>query len=47
MSTVIELISHGANFPVEYVMALIALAAMGLAAFTIHAVHSIAKRRDD
>lgn len=47
MSDVIELIAGGAKFPMEYVLALIALAAFALAGFAIHAVHSIAKKKDD
>lgn len=47
MSEVIELIERAANFPIEYVFALVSLAAIGLAAFAIHAVHSMAKRKGD
>ena len=46
MSELIELIKTGSAFPIEYVMALMAFAVIGLAAFAIYAVHSIAKRRD-
>jgi hypothetical protein len=42
-----ELITKGSAFPMEYVLALIALAAMALAAFAIHAICSIARRKDD
>lgn len=46
MSEFVELIANGSAFPIEYVMALIALSVIGLAFFAIHAIHSIAKRRD-
>ncbi len=47
MSDLVELIVGGARFPMEYVLALIALGAMALAGFAIHAVHSIAKKKDE
>lgn len=47
MSEVIELILGGAKFPMEYLLALIALCAMALAGFAIYAVHSIAKKKDE
>lgn len=47
MAKLIELFTSGAKFPLEYVLALIALAAIGLAAFAIHAMHSIAKEKRD
>jgi|GEM_PF-6648879 len=47
MKTLSELIAEGSAFPIEYVLAVIALAAMALAAFTIHAIVSIAKRNND
>lgn len=47
MSELIEVIQSGSAFPIEYVMALIALGSIGLAMFAIHAIHSIAKRRDN
>ena len=43
MKTLSELIAEGSAFPIEYVLAVITLAAMALAAFTIHAIVSIAK----
>lgn len=46
MNEILELIRSGSGFPIEYVMALIALAVIGLATFAIYAIHSIAKRRD-
>ena len=47
MSEIVDLILGGAKFPMEYVLALIALAAIALAGFAIHAVHSIAKKRNE
>lgn len=47
MAALINLIANGSTFPMEYVLALIALGAMALAAFAIHIVHSITKRKDD
>lgn len=47
MSEVIELIERAAKFPIEYVFALVSLAAIGLSAFAIYAMHSIAKRKSD
>lgn len=46
MSEFFELVRSGSSFPIEYVMAIIALSVVGLAAFAIHAVHSLAKRHD-
>ena len=46
MAAVSELISHGATFPIEYVVSVVALSALALAAFAIYAVHSIARRKD-
>lgn len=47
MAKIIELITKGSEFPLEYVMALIALAAIALAAFAIHVIYSITRRKDD
>lgn len=47
MTEFFELVSSGSKFPLEYVFALVAFGAMGLAAFAIYAVHSIAKGKDD
>jgi hypothetical protein len=47
MSEVVDLIASGVKFPMEYILALIALAAIALAGFAIHAVHSIAKKKDE
>ncbi|MEL7452795.1 MAG: hypothetical protein AAGJ50_05415 [Pseudomonadota bacterium] len=47
MKALSELIAEGSAFPIEYILAVIALAAMALAAFTIHAIASIAKRKND
>ena len=47
MHEIVDLLSKAAKFPIEYVLALIALGAMALAGFAIYAVHSIAKRRSE
>lgn len=46
MNELFELVRSGSSFPIEYVMAVIALSVIGLAAFAIYAVHSLAKRHD-
>ena len=47
MDKLIDLISNASEFPMEFVLALIALSAIGLATFAIHAMHSIAKTKKD
>lgn len=47
MAELADLIANGSAFPMEYILALIALGAMALAAFAIYAMHSIAKRKND
>jgi hypothetical protein len=47
MDTVTDLIKGIANLPTERLLVLVALAAIGLAAFSIHAVWSIAKERKE
>lgn len=47
MKALIELIAAGVNFPIEYVVALIALGVIALSAFAIHVIHSLAKRKPD
>ncbi len=47
MKSLSELIAEGSAFPIEYVLAVVALAAMALAAFAIHAIVSVAKRKRD
>jgi hypothetical protein len=47
MSALIELISAGVEFPIEYVVALIALGVIALSGFAIYVVHSLAKRKHD
>jgi hypothetical protein len=47
MVNITELITKVSEFPLEYVIALIALAAIALAAFAIHVIYAIARRRGD
>jgi hypothetical protein len=47
METLTDLIKNLANLPTERLLVLVALAAIGLAAFSIHAVFSIAKERKE
>lgn len=46
METVPEVITMVGHMPIEHVLGLIALAVIGLAAFAIHAVSSLAKNKD-
>ncbi|WP_287263752.1 hypothetical protein [Mesorhizobium sp.] len=46
MDTVPELINNVGQMPIEHVLGLVALGAIGLAAFAIHAVSSHAKGKD-
>lgn len=46
MDKVPDLVTLLAQMPIEHLLGLIALAAVGLAAFAIHAVSSLAKDRD-
>lgn len=47
MQELIELIAAGVKFPIEYVLALIALGVIALSAFAIHVVHTHTKRKPD
>lgn len=43
MTELINLVSNASNFPIEYVIALIALGAISLSFFAIYVVFSIAR----
>ena len=45
MQSITTLADHMGQMPLEYLTIFVALAALGLAAFAIHAVLSIAKKR--
>lgn len=45
MKEVLDFFAHLPGMPIEYVLALIALASIGLAAFALHVIHSIVTTR--
>lgn len=44
MKDILDFLLHFPGIPMDYVLALVAFAALGLAAFTLHVIHSIVKR---
>jgi len=44
MKDIFDFLRQFPGIPMDYVLALLAFAALGLAAFTLHVIHSIVKR---
>lgn len=47
MPSIIEFVSAWPEIPIEHVVALIALAGLGLASFAIYVVYAVVRERDD
>ena len=44
MEAILHFLEQLPGIPIEYVLAIIAISALGLAAFAIHVIHSVVKR---